>query len=53
MIEAAGGKTTASVSANTSFIVAGSDMGPSKRARALELGIKIISEDEFVKMIKE
>lgn len=52
-IEAAGGKATGSVSGSTSFIVAGSDMGPSKRSKALELGIPVISEEEFVKMLKE
>jgi DNA ligase (NAD+) len=52
-IEAAGGKAAGSVSGSTSFIVAGSDMGPSKRAKAESLGIPIISEEEFVKMIKE
>jgi DNA ligase (NAD+) len=53
MIESAGGKTAGSVSGNTSFIVAGNDMGPAKLAKARELGIPVISEDEFVKMIKE
>jgi DNA ligase (NAD+) len=53
LIEGAGGKTAGSVSGNTSFIVAGSDMGPSKRAKAMELGIPLVSEDEFLKMIKE
>lgn len=52
-IEASGGKVTASVSGNTSFIVAGSDMGPAKRAKATALGVPIITEEEFVKMIKE
>jgi len=52
-IEAAGGKAAGSVSGSTSFIVAGSDMGPAKRAKAESLGIPIISEEEFVKMIKE
>lgn len=52
-IEAVGGKTSGSVSGNTSFIVAGSDMGPAKRAKAESLGIPIITEEEFVKMIKE
>jgi DNA ligase (NAD+) len=33
--------------------VAGSDMGPAKRARAEELGVPIISEEDFIKMIKE
>jgi DNA ligase (NAD+) len=53
LIDNAGGKNAASVSGNTSFVVAGNDMGPAKRAKAQELGIPLISEDEFVKMIKE
>ena len=52
-VEAAGGKTAGSVSGNTSFVVAGSDMGPAKRAKAVSLGIPVITEEEFVKMIKE
>ncbi len=52
-IEAAGGKAAASVSGSTSFIVAGSDMGPAKRTKAVSLGIPIITEEEFVKMLKE
>jgi DNA ligase (NAD+) len=53
LIEEAGGKTAGSVSGNTSFILAGSDMGPSKRTKAAELGIKIVTEAEFLEMIKE
>lgn len=53
IIEAAGGKIAASVSGSTSFIVAGSDMGPAKRAKATELGIKIVTETEFLEMIKD
>ena len=52
-IEAAGGKNAGSVSGNTSFVVAGSDMGPAKRAKAASLGIPVITEEEFIKMIKE
>ncbi len=52
-IEAAGGRAAGSVSGSTAFVVAGSDMGPSKRARAVALGIPIITEEEFTKMIKE
>jgi len=52
-IEAAGGRNAGSVSGSTSFIVAGNDMGPAKRARAAELGIPIITEEEFIRMIKE
>lgn len=50
-IEAAGGKNAGSVSGNTSFVVAGSDMGPAKRAKAASLGIPVITEEEFIKMI--
>ncbi len=52
-VEAAGGRISSSVSGNTSFIIAGNDMGPSKRAKANALGVRMVSEDEFVKMIKE
>lgn len=52
-IEAAGGRASGSVSGSTSFIVAGNDMGPAKRAKAESLGVPIITEEEFVKMIKE
>ncbi|MCU0377016.1 MAG: NAD-dependent DNA ligase LigA [Bacteroidales bacterium] len=53
LIEAAGGKIAGSVSGSTSFIVEGSEMGPAKRAKAAELGIKLVNEAEFLKMIKE
>lgn len=52
-IEAAGGRVTGTVSGSTSFIVAGNDMGPAKRAKAKKLGVPILTEEEFVKMIKE
>ena len=52
-VEAAGGKIASSVSGSTSFIIAGNDMGPSKRAKADALGISIVSEEEFLKMVKE
>ncbi|MDZ7636370.1 MAG: BRCT domain-containing protein [Bacteroidales bacterium] len=52
-IEVAGGRATGSVSGSTSFIVAGNDMGPSKRAKAMEMGIPILTEEEFIKLIKE
>lgn len=50
-IEANGGKVTGSVSSKTDFVVAGDNMGPEKRRKAEELGIRIISEDEFTAMI--
>ena len=51
MIEQNGGKNTGSVSAKTSFILAGENMGPEKLNKAEKLGIQIISEDEFLGMI--
>jgi len=53
MIEAHGGKIGSSVSAKTSMILAGDDMGPSKREKAEALGIKIISENEFIGLLPE
>lgn len=50
-IEQSGGKNVSSVSSNTDFLVAGEKMGPAKRKKAEELGVKIISEDEFRSMI--
>ena len=50
-IEKNGGKATSSVSASTSFIVAGEGMGPEKKKKAEKLGVKIISEDDFISMI--
>lgn len=51
IIEKLGGNASTSVSKKTSFVVCGSDAG-SKRTKALELGIKIISEDEFLDLVK-
>lgn len=51
-IEANGGKVTSSVSGNTDYIVAGENMGPAKLEKAQKLGVKIISEDDFLKMIE-
>ena len=51
MIEANGGKNVGSVSKKTSFILAGESMGPEKRKKAEDLGIKMISEDEFLAML--
>lgn len=52
LIEKNGGKVLSSVSSKTNFLIAGDNMGPSKLKKAQELGIKIISEDEFFEMIK-
>ena len=50
-IEAAGGKVTGSVSKKTDFVLAGDDAG-SKLTKAQELGVRILDEAEFLKMIK-
>lgn len=50
-IEDNGGKVSGSISSKTDFLVAGENMGPSKRAKAEDLGIPIISEDEFLGMV--
>lgn len=51
LIEQNGGKNTGSISAKTNYLVAGANMGPAKLAKAQQLGISIISEDEFLHMI--
>jgi DNA ligase (NAD+) len=51
VIEQYGGNATGSVSGNTDYLVAGENMGPAKRSKAESLGVKIISEEEFMKMI--
>jgi DNA ligase (NAD+) len=53
IIERLGGKNSASISGNTSFILAGDNMGPAKKDKAAGLGIPLMSEDEFLKMIGE
>ena len=53
IIEKNGGKNSSSVSSNTSFILAGENMGQSKKDKANELGIPIIDEIEFLKIIGE
>ena len=50
-IEDNGGKVGASISSKTSYLVAGDKMGPSKRTKAENLGIPIISEHDFINMI--
>ncbi len=51
-IEDNGGKVSSSISSKTSYVVAGANMGPSKKDKADKLGIPIISEDDFLTMIK-
>ena len=51
MIELNGGKNSSSISKKTSFILAGENMGPEKLKKAQSLGVKLINENEFLKMI--
>lgn len=51
LIERHGGKNASSVSSKTDYLLAGEDMGPAKKQKAQELGVKIISEEEFLAMI--
>lgn len=51
LIDSNGGKVVSSISAKTSYVVAGANMGPSKRAKAENLKVPIISEQEFLAMI--
>jgi DNA ligase (NAD+) len=53
IIEKNGGKNSSSISANTTFILAGENMGPSKKEKVIELGIEVVNEDEFLKLIGE
>ncbi len=52
IIEQNGGKNVGSISGKTSFILAGDNMGPSKLQKAEKLGIGIVSEEDFLKMIE-
>lgn len=51
LIEQHGGKNTGSISAKTSFILAGDNMGPAKLEKAQKLGITILNEEEFLTLI--
>lgn len=53
LIERHGGKNVGSISGKTSFILAGENMGPSKLEKAEKLGVAIVDEDTFLKMIEE
>jgi DNA ligase (NAD+) len=53
MIEQHGGKNVGSISKNTSYLLAGENIGPSKLDKVQKLGIPIISEDEFLALIGE
>ncbi|WGK64900.1 NAD-dependent DNA ligase LigA [Croceiramulus getboli] len=51
LIEDNGGKASSSISSKTDFVVAGDKMGPSKKEKALSLGIPLISEKDFLEML--
>ena len=51
LIEQNGGKVSSSISKKTNFVIAGDKMGPSKRTKAEDIGIAIITEDDFLLMI--
>lgn len=53
IIEQHGGRNVGSISAKTSFILAGENMGPSKLEKANKLGIRIMNEDEFLEMLEQ
>lgn len=52
MIEALGGKNSSSISKKTDFVLAGENMGPVKLEKAAKLGVPIISEDDFLRIIQ-
>ena len=53
LIEQHGGKNTGSISKNTSFILAGDNMGPAKLEKATQLGVPLLSEQEFLALIEQ
>ncbi len=53
LIEAHGGKNVSSISSKTTFVLAGENMGPSKRGKAENLGIPLVSEADFLQRIGE
>ncbi len=52
LIEDNGGKVASSISGKTSFVVAGDNMGPSKKEKADKLGVTLLSENDFLKLIE-
>ncbi len=52
MIASQGGKNAGSISKKTSFVLAGDNMGPAKREKCQQLGIPMVSEDDFLKMLE-
>lgn len=52
IIEQQGGKNVGSISKKTSFVLAGENMGPAKLEKCQKLGIPLVSEDEFLNLIR-
>ena len=52
LIETNGGKNSSSISSNTSFVLAGENMGPSKKEKAKKLNVPLVTENEFLEMLK-
>lgn len=53
MIERYGGKNSGSISGKTDYVLAGENMGPAKLAKAEKLGVKILNEEDFLKLLSE
>ncbi len=53
MIERNGGKNVGSVSKSTSFILMGENMGPAKLEKAHKMGVRLVTEDEFLQMLQQ
>jgi DNA ligase (NAD+) len=53
LVELNGGKVGSSVSAKTTFLIAGANMGPAKLQKATDLGVTLLSENEFIKLISQ
>ena len=51
LIEDHGGKVGSSISGKTSFVVAGASMGPAKKEKATQLGVPLLSEEDFLNML--
>lgn len=53
LVESHGGKLLSAVSNKVGFVVAGENMGPSKLEKARKFGIPVLSEQDFLRMLKE
>ena len=53
LIESHGGRNLAAVSKNADYLLAGDNMGPAKLAKATKLGVRIIAEEDFERMVEE